>query len=118
MVDKRFKQIIGVFGFWLLLSVAIKLLNPFGYGWFWWVPLAFIVLAFLITAIIICIRMIVPPITEVRVGKIPVKACMFCPSANIKNNPVNPDFPVVKCMETARICYMPKKIPRWCPYAK
>ena len=47
-----------------------------------------------------------------------ITSCQKCPMADVKDNIVNNSFPIVKCRETAKVCYTPTKIPRWCPYAK
>ena len=93
---------------------------PLPKEWLWvaYGPVLFAMLVIIITGILIIAQPILPkPIQRVYVGRQRVTACQFCPMADVKDNPVYGQMPIVKCRETARICYSPMQIPRWCPYA-
>jgi hypothetical protein len=103
---------------WVIASVTGWFLLPAEWQWVCYGPVLFIILAVVLTCIIIIARPILPkPITRVYVGRKRVTCCHNCPMVEIKENPVNINFPIVKCREMAKVCYQPMKIPRWCPYA-
>jgi hypothetical protein len=47
-----------------------------------------------------------------------ITSCPTCPMSDTRENPANIRYPIVKCRETAKVCYIRDKIPGWCPYAK
>jgi len=108
------------FAIWTLASIiAYYYVLPDEWKWIAYAPAAFLLFAFWITAAIIPLRQFYPkPIAFVYVGRKRVTACQYCPMSETKDNIVNSKFPVVKCMETAKVCYTPMAIARWCPYAK
>jgi len=105
---------------WTVVSIyAYYYLLPKEWGWLAYGPIAFILIAFTLTGIAIISRQMLPkPIDCVYVNHKRVTCCQFCPMAQTKDNIVNNSFPVTTCMEMAKVCYQPMKIPRWCPYAK
>lgn len=116
---KQIEIIAIVYGIWVAASaVAYAFILPDEWKWVCYGPLVFVALAIAITAVIIIMRPILPkPIPFVHVGRQRVTACQFCPMLETRENPVNIKFPILKCRETAKICYHPMKIPGWCPYA-
>lgn len=104
---------------WVVVSIfAWCFLLPEWLLWMAYLPVAFAMLAVIITGIaIICAPILPKPITRVYVGSRCITCCNYCPMADIKDNIVNSSFPVVTCRETAKISYTPNSIPRWCPYA-
>ena len=119
-MQKEWKRIVGIIGLWILLSAFLWYFHPLQISWLWMVPIIFVIAVPVTFAAVILIRPFLPkPITSVLVcGKI-TTACMFCKMADVKNNVINPNYPVVKCLEKGRKTnYTPMKIPRWCPHAR
>jgi hypothetical protein len=109
-------SVMSVIGYYYILSDEHK--------WIAYGPAVFLLIAFVITGVIIISRKLLPNISLpknldcVYIKGKRVTCCQYCKMAEIKDNIVNNKFPVVKCRETAKVCYNPMKIPRWCPYAK
>lgn len=102
-----------------IVSVACYFLLPDVWGWSAYVPVVLLVIAVVITWLSITLRGVVLSGPEfVYVGRRRVTCCQFCSMSEIKENVVNSKFPLIKCRETAKVCYQPMKIPGWCPYAK
>ena len=104
---------------WVVVSIfAWCFLLPEEWLWLAYGPVFFAMVVVIITGVLIVARPILPkPIQRVFVGRQRVTCCQCCPMADIKDNPVYGKMPIVKCMETAKICYAPMQIPGWCPYA-
>jgi hypothetical protein len=117
---RHLKLFFVVYTAWVVTSiVAYFYILPEELSWVAYGPAVFILLAFIITGICIAARPIIASDIEcVYVNHKRTTCCQFCSMAEINDNIVNNKFPVVKCMETAKVCYNPMKIPRWCPYAK
>ena len=112
-------KIIAILSAWGLAGIIAIIILPQEWKWLAAIPLSLMVLAPLIVGIIIFIRPYLPkPITSVTVRGKKVTCCQLCSQADTRRNPVNPNYPVVKCLEQGRTSYAPMKIPRWCPYAK
>ena len=114
-------KIIGIAFIVLIVAglLAWLFILPAEWVWILYIPAIFAVLVFGLTGIAILIKpSLVSQVECVYVNHKRVSCCQFCPMAEVKDNIVNNKFPVVKCRETAKICYQPMKIPRWCPYAK
>ena len=116
----QLRNVIMAYLVWAIASiVAYEYILPDDWKWLAYGPIVFIFLAFIITGLVIISRPIMPkPIEYVYVNHKRVTCCQFCSMAEVKDNIVNNKFPVVTCRETAKTCYQPMKIPRWCPYAK
>lgn len=104
---------------WVVISFfAWCFLLPKEWLWVSYGPVLFAMLVIIITGILIIAQPILPkPIQRVFVGRQRVTACQFCPMSEVEDNPVYGKIPIVKCRETAKICYSPMLIQRWCPYA-
>lgn len=104
---------------WVMLSIfAWCFLLPEWLLWIAYLPVLFAMLVVFITILAIILKPILPkPIQNIYIGHKRITCCQFCPMADIKDNIVNNSYPVVKCRETAKVCYNPRGIPRWCPYA-
>lgn len=115
----KLKTVAVAYVIWTLISgIAYAFFLPNEWKWVAYGPLAFLMIVVVSTSIAIISRPFIPrPIEAVYVGRRRVSCCQFCPMADIKDNIINSGFPVVKCRETAKVCYAPMKIPRWCPYA-
>lgn len=104
---------------WVVLSIIGWFELPLDWKWIAYGPLAFVIIAIGLTIIIIAYQTLAPqPISFVFVGRTRVTACITCPMHEVKENPISPQFPIIKCMETSKTCYNACKIQRWCPYAK
>ena len=116
----QLRNVIIGYVIWILASaISYYYILPDNWKWLAYGPVVFIFLAFIITGLVIITRPIMPkPIECVYVNHKQVTCCQFCSMAEVKDNIVNNSFPVVTCRETAKTCYQPMKIPRWCPYAK
>lgn len=116
--NRTLKQVAIVYAIWVAASIASWFYLPGEWQWLTYLPLAFPVFAVGITVMSIILRPILPkPIPFVYIGRQRVTCCQFCPMVDTKENPVNGKFPILKCRETAKVCYNPMQIPGWCPYA-
>ena len=104
---------------WVVASIfAWCFVLPDEFKWIAYLPILFVVFVIVAFVAAVILNPILPkPVSHVYVGHKRVTCCQFCPMADIRDNIVNNSFPVVKCRETAKVCYNPKGIPRWCPYA-
>jgi hypothetical protein len=104
---------------WVVISIfSWCFVLPKELLWLAYGPVLFAMLAVGMTAALILARHILPkPIKFVYIGRRRVTCCQYCPMAEVKDNPVFGKMPIVKCRETARVCYSPMQIPGWCPYA-
>jgi hypothetical protein len=115
------KKVIGILGAWILIAVAMWILIPEDswIRWTVWIPITFITIALAASGIGILLMRIGffrPNVALVNHNRI--KSCMACPVRFMKDNPVNPNFPICKCKDKGmRTCYNPSKVPRWCPHA-
>ena len=118
---REVKQVIGIFGAWILMAAVIYIIAPPDLKWLAWVPSGFILLAVIISSIAYLLKKagFFKPPTEVYVDGKFIKACMFCPMNRIKENPldVNGKSLIYKCSaKEMQIIYLPGKVPGWCPY--
>ena len=116
----QLRNVLFIYTIWTALSIfAYYFILSDDWKWLAYGPVIFLIMAFLITGVIILTRPIhTKPVECVYVNHKRVTGCQFCSMAEIHDNIVNNSFPVVKCRETAKTCYQPTNIPRWCPYAK
>lgn len=121
---RQLTKVLAVYSVWVIASAfAYYYFLPDEWKWVAYGPAAFLLLAFGITGIIITAQIFMPnivpkPIECVYIKGKRVTCCQYCLMAEVKYNIVNNKFPVVKCRETAKVCYYPMKISGWCPYAK
>lgn len=103
----------------LVVSFACYFFLPDEWRWVAYVPAVWLVVAVIITWLAIALHGTgMASLEYVYVNRKRVTCCHFCSMSETKENIVNSKFPVVKCRETAKVCYSPMKIPGWCPYAK
>jgi hypothetical protein len=117
---QQLRNVLFAYTIWVIASItAYYFILPTEWQWIAYGPAIFVILAFLITGIAIFTRpMLSKTIDCVYVNHKRITCCQYCSMAEINDNIVNNSFPVVKCRETAKVCYAPMKIPRWCPHAK
>jgi hypothetical protein len=125
MIPEQNKNFVYVYITWVIAIWVVTSVYAWAFvltdEWKWVVygPAVFILLALVTLGIVSFNRSILSKRVEsIYIGRKCITGCQFCPMVEIKDNIVNKSFPVVKCMETAKICYKPMTIPRWCPYAR
>jgi len=112
------KRVLGIFAAWILMTIIIGIFAPPDWKWVAWVPVAFILLAIIISSIAILLTRLgfLRPITARVNGRV-YKACMFCPYNRIKENPVNKNLLMYRCAAAGlRVIYVPQKVQGWCPW--
>lgn len=115
---KEVKQVIGIFGAWILIAVSLYLIMPPDLKWIAWLPVGLILIAVIISSTTIFLKKTgyLKPKTAWVNGR-EYTACQFCPNNRIKENPVNKDLLIYNCSASGmRTIYVPGKVPGWCPY--
>ena len=113
------KKVAKIFGAWLLMSVVFWLILPSDWKWFTYVPIAMIPTALVLAGIAILLKHLgfFKP-RRAMVNHHQINACMFCPFRQVKDNPVNYKFPILKCSEKGmKTIYRQEVVQWWCPHA-
>jgi len=112
---ERALTILAVFLIWSAFAVATAILIQ--NALLLLIPIVLMGIAVIVVAGVLIYRAIVPQAPDaVYVGRTRVTSCLTCPMMETQENPVATAFPIMKCRETAKMCYNPTKIPGWCPY--